>query len=548
MAARGQGRLADALDYLPLLAFTLFFYAIPICYVLASINVQELEGLLNDPYILKLISNTIVQAVASTVPSLVLAIPLAYFFANYAFRGSRIVRNLLLTPFFVPAFAVTEGMIIMLGERGLVNQFLEFIFGTQQPVVDVLYSMTAVIMTHVIYYLPLAMLILEQGFSSIDQDQLDAAHVSGADWLTTLRVVYLNHLVPFIAASAILVFAFSFITYSTPILIGGNFTTLEVEIYSTRTRSISSSLAVIQLAMTLAISVLVMALRERTYKSRLGSARPLSREDNRSHTFARRALLVYCVLIAIIELTPVYLVLIQSLSPSAVVLFPTSISLQSFSALFTQEFGFGVSFVDVLLTSLSIALVASLSSILLSVLIAWRELRSSRARQLTGVLLSLPLSMSRSSLALGMTLSYGFGMLQLYGSWVMFVLGDIALIVPLIFRVIEASWLRMGSEVREAASTFGASDLYRLLRIELPLIAPAVASSFMLAFSSSISEFTFSNFFSTLNLMTLPISVMTLLNLRNFGLAASLNAVIILIVVATEMTSPAVSQEALRVM
>jgi len=547
MATRGQGSLVHALDYLPLLAFALFFYAIPICYVLASINVQELAGLLNDPYVLKLIWNTILQAVASTIPSIVLAIPVAYFFANYAFRGSKIVRNLLLTPFFVPAFAVTEGMIIMLGERGLVNQFLELILGTRQPVLDVLYSVTAVVMTHVIYYLPLAMLILEQGFSSVDQDQLDAAHVSGADWLTTLRVVYLSHLVPFLAASAILVFAFSFITYSTPILIGGKFTTLEVEIYSTRTRSVSSSLAIIQLAMTLAISVLVMAFRERTYKSSLGSARPLSREEGQSHTLGRRALLVYCILVAVIELMPVYLVLVQSVSQSAVVLFPTSISLEGFSALFAQEFGFGVGFIDVLLTSLSIAFVASLCSVLLSILIAWRGLQSKRARGSTGLLLSLPLSISRSSLALGMMLSYGFGMLQLYGSWILFILGDIALIVPLIFRVIEASWLRIGSEVREAASTFGASDLYRLFRIELPLIAPAVASSFMLAFSSSISEFTFANFFSTLNLMTLPISVATLLDLRKFGPAAALNAVIILIVVAAEVTSPAVSQEALRV-
>jgi len=536
------------LDYLPLLSFALFFYAIPICYVLASINIQELAGLLNDPYVLRLIWNTTVQAVASTIPSIVLAIPVAYFFANYAFKGSKIVRNLLLTPFFVPAFAVTEGMIIMLGETGLVNQFLEFIAGTRQPVVDVLYSMTAVIMTHVIYYLPLAMLILEQGFSTVDQDQLDAAHVSGADWLTTLRVVHLSHMIPFFAASAILVFAFSFITYSTPILIGGKFTTLEVEIYSTRTRSISSSLAIIQLALTLAISMLVIAFRDRTYKSGVWSGRPLSREDNRSHTLGRTALLVYCILVAVIELTPVYLVLIQSVSASAVVLFPTSLSLEGFFALFAQKFGFGVGFVDVLLTSLSVAFVASLCSVLFSVLIAWRGLQSKRARESTSALLGLPLSISRSSLALGMMLSYGFGVLQLYGSWILFVLGDIALIVPLIFRVIEASWLRIGSEVREAASTFGASDLYRLLRIELPFIAPAVASSFMLAFSSSISEFTFANFFSTLNLMTAPISVATLLDLRKFGPAASLNAIIVLIVVAAEVTSPAVTQEALRVM
>jgi thiamine transport system permease protein len=439
-------------------------------------------------------------------------------------------------------------MIIMLGEKGIVNQFMGFILGTEKPVLDVLYSMTAVVLTHVVYYLPLAMLILEQGFSTVDQDRLDAAHVAGAGWLMTLRTVYLGHLIPFLAASAILVFAFSFITYSTPILIGGKFTTLEVEIYSTRTRSISSSLAIIQLVMTLVISLLVIVLRERTYGSSQAPTRPLRQEAVGSQSLGMKALMIYCVLIAAVELMPVYLVLAQSVSSSAVILLPTSVSFDNFLALPAVEFGFGVSFADVLLVSLAIAFVASLCSVLLSVLIAWTGLGSRRARESTGILLSLPLSISRSSLALGMMLSYGVGMLQLYGSWVLIVLGDIALIVPLIFRVIEASWLRIGSEVREAASLSGAGDLYRLMRIELPLIAPAIASSFMLALSSSISEFTFASFFSTLNLMTLPISVATMLDLRRFGLAASLNAVIVLIVVAAEVLSAAISEEALSVM
>jgi ABC-type Fe3+ transport system permease subunit len=204
-------------------------------------------------------------------------------------------------------------------------------------------------------------------------------------------------------------------------------------------------------------------------------------------------------------------------------------------------------FVDVLLQSLAIGVVVALSSVAVSVFLIWRGSRDERIRRITAAILSLPLSISRSSLALGIMLCYGFGLLMLYGSWTIIVIGQIAIIVPLTARVIEASWTRIGVDVRQAAELFGASRIFTLLKVELPLIAPAVLASFLLAFSSSISEFTMANFFSTFNLVTLPVSVVSLIDLRRMDLAAALNGIIIVIVIAAEVMSSFLSDEALRV-
>jgi len=547
MAQRGKGWLDLGLGCLPLSAFFAFFYGIPVAYLMLSLDLSELVQSVGDPYVIKLTVDTAIQALASTIPSVILAIPLAYFFSEFSFKGSGILRNLLLTPFFIPAFAVTEGIIIMLGERGLVNQVLAALLGKPPPVLSVLYSMEAVILVHIFYYLPLAVVILGEGLSSVNQELLDAAKVSGAGWFLTFKTIYFNHLLPFVAASSLLIFAFSFITYSTPILIGGRFSTLEVEIYSTRTKSISSSLALIQLLITSIVSGTIMLLRERLYKR--GATVGQKRRPRRLSfsTACEKALLVFATVIMAVELFPVYLVMAQSVSTSAVVLFPSTFSLENFSALLAAEFGFGMRFSDVLLQSLSIATVVSLVSICISIFIVWQSFEGESFRRVTSWLLSLPLSVSRSSLALGIMLAYGFGLLRLYGSWLLMVVGHVAIIVPLTARIIEASWFRISSDIKDAAELSGASRLFRLTRIELPIIAPAVAASFLLAFSSSISEFTFSNFFSTFNLMTLPISVAVLLDIRRLDLAAALNGVIIVIVMAAEAISSMASEDAMRV-
>lgn len=545
MAQRGQGWIVLALDYLPLVLFFGFFYAVPILYVLASLNLTELVGLLGDPYVLRLTGATALEALLSTIPSVVLAVPIAYFLSRYSFKWSKMLRNLLLTPFFVPALAVTEGMILMLGERGAVNQILEALLHSGTPVINILYSMDAVVVAHVFYYLPLAVMILEQGFSSVDQDLIDAAQISGAGWLKSFKAVYLNQLIPFLSASALLVFAFSFISYSTPILVGGRFSTLEVEIYSTRTRSVSSSLALIQLALTLLLSLSILALRDRLYVR--GKTVERRRTSLSVSNWQGKALLGYSLAITAIELFPVYLVLAQSVSPSNVFFFPSSLSLVNFANLFSANLGFGLKFADVLLQSLAIGVVVALSSVAVSVFLIWRGSRDEGIRRITAAILSLPLSISRSSLALGIMLCYGFGLLMLYGSWTIIVIGQIAIIVPLTARVIEASWTRIGADVRQAAELFGASRIFTLLKVELPLIAPAVLASFLLAFSSSISEFTMANFFSTFNLVTLPVSVVSLIDLRRMDLAAALNGIIIVIVIAAEVMSSFLSDEALRV-
>jgi thiamine transport system permease protein len=539
----GMNGVKGLLTFVPFLFFLTLFYLVPLAFLVGNVSFTDFIGIIGDSYIHRLLYGTFVQALLSTALALLLALPLAFFFARYSFKGKRVLEYVLLTTFFVPAFTVAEGLIVLLGERGAINTFLSMLLGTEEPVIKILYSMWAVVLAHVIYYVPLAALILEQGFSSIDQDLVDATRVFSGSLLRTLKAVYLNALAPYMVAASLLVFAFSFITYSTPMLVGGRFTTTEVEIYATRFRPISSSLALLQLSLTLAISTVIILFRERSYfppPAGYPAEEPISRLLSKPSGVL---LLVYVMAIYVFEISPVIIPMVNPFFEAGQTPLGVFRGLQEF------KFGFGLSFNDILYQSLAVAVVVSTVSTTLSICIVWSsKVSGGFVERATSVLMALPLTVSRSSLALGMLLSYGFGITKLYGSWVLMALGQSAVITPLATRVIEASWSRVSREYREAADAHGATTLFRLIRIEIPLVLPALIASFLMAFSSSLSDFTFSTFFSTLNLMTLPVAVNILIDTRRLSLALALTSLITTIVVAVEVLGSQLSRERLRVM
>jgi len=527
---------------IPFFLFLVFFYIVPLSFLIGSVSLTDFVSVLCDEYIHRLLYGTLVQAILSTLLTLLLSLPVAFFFAKYSFKGKKILEYVLLTTFFVPAFTIAEGLIVLLGENGIVNSLLSQLLGTGEPVVKILYSIWAVVLAHVIYYVPLATLILEQGFSSVDQDLVDAARIFSGSALRVFKTVYLNFLTPYVVAASLLVFAFSFITYSTPMLIGGKFTTLEVEIYATKFRPISSSIAVLQLLLTLLISIAIILFREKFYTP--SSAGRLI-EQPVSELFSSPSgflLAAYVILIYVLDLTPVAIPVVAPFLEAGR-FFPTV-----FRDLYDFKFGFGLSFSEILLQSLAIALIVSAVSTLLSVAIVWASKLSGGLVKIVSILMALPLTMSRSSLALGILLSYGFGVTRLYGSWILMAVGQSAVAIPLAARIIEASWSRIVEEYREAADVHGATVFFRLVRVEIPLVLPAVLASLLMAFSSSLSDFTFSTFFSTLNLMTLPVAVNLLIDSRRLNLALALTSLLTMLIIIVETAGSQLSRERLRVM
>ncbi|HEV3486920.1 MAG TPA: hypothetical protein VG106_16025, partial [Vicinamibacterales bacterium] len=109
---------------LPPLAFVLVFFVYPVVAILAlglapagSVDQGRLLDVLARPFVFDVVWFTLWQAVVSTVLTLLVALPGAYVFARYEFRGRRVLNALVIVPFVLPTVVVAAAFLALVGPR-----------------------------------------------------------------------------------------------------------------------------------------------------------------------------------------------------------------------------------------------------------------------------------------------------------------------------------------------------------------------------------------------------------------------------------------------
>jgi putative spermidine/putrescine transport system permease protein len=123
-------------------------------------------------------------------------------------------------PFWTSIIVRTTAWIVLLQDRGVINQLLEASGLTNGPL-PLLHNRFAVIvvLTHVM--LPFLALPLLASMRAVDHRLMDAAASLGAGPLRAFWGAYLPQVLPGLAAGAMLVFVLTLGFYVTPALVGG---------------------------------------------------------------------------------------------------------------------------------------------------------------------------------------------------------------------------------------------------------------------------------------------------------------------------------------
>jgi putative spermidine/putrescine transport system permease protein len=132
-----------------------------------------------------------------------------------------ILMIVILFPFLVSAVVRSYGWMVILGNKGLLNQFLMAIGLIEKPLV-ILNTSTAVLIGLVHLLIPYMILSITGVIQSIDQNVEDAAYSLSANPIQTFFRVILPLSAPGIISGCILVFTMSMTSYVTPKLLGGS--------------------------------------------------------------------------------------------------------------------------------------------------------------------------------------------------------------------------------------------------------------------------------------------------------------------------------------
>jgi thiamine transport system permease protein len=521
--------------FAPLLFLALFFFY-PLLTILGvslapegSLDLSSFSRIITSDYYRGTLWFTLWQAILSTVLTIGLAFPAAYVFARYDFPGKSILLSLSTLPFVLPTVVVAAAFSALIGERGIVNEFLGSVFQLDSAPIQIEQTLTIILVAHVFYNYAIALRIISSFWATQSQRIEEAARVLGAHGWRLWWHIRLPILRPAILAAAVLVFIFTFTSFGVVLILGGiRFATLEVEIFrqaiSLFNLQMAAALSLVQIGLMFALMLVYTRLQRQTATD-LQSAQQVARKP---HNLRDKAFVWTNVAVMVILLfTPLLALLMRAFTFGGESFTTRYFSLLSTNArnsvLFAPPF-------EAIGTSLSYAITSMILSVALGLITAYLlGGRKSRVSKWLDPLFMLPLATSAVTLGFGFLIALDEPPLNLRTSPAIIPIAHTLVAMPFVVRSVLPALRSISPNIRGAAQILGASPTRVWWLIDLPLISRGLIVGAVFAFTVSMGEFGASLFVARPNQPTIPIVIFRLLGEpggANYGQALAMSAIL----------------------
>ncbi len=263
---------ATALLILPVLVVTIVFFVLPLSMMMVesfkkdgAFSLAQYHEFFTSPIYYWVILTTFTLSLITTVGTLIIGYPVAYYLATTRSRLRNVLLLLVVIPYWLDYIVRSYSWMILLGRNGIISRALQDAKLTDGPV-TLLYNTFSVSVGMIQIMLPLMILTLYAAMLRIDQELVLAARVHGAGVWRSFAKVFLPLSLPGIYAAALLVFIISLGFYVTPALLGGpGQAMISQSIDVIASRLLDFPLASAAAMVLLAISLLVVIVYNRTF-------------------------------------------------------------------------------------------------------------------------------------------------------------------------------------------------------------------------------------------------------------------------------------------
>ncbi len=253
------------LPYLMVLRLSFFQFS-PMHLYIPEFTWANYAAVLTDRFYLGLLARTIGLGLLVTLVSLMLGYPLALKISRAGPAMKSVLLAITLSPLLINLVVRTYAWLVLLGDTGVVNHWLQALGVTAGPL-PLGGNMFSVIVGLVHICLPLMALSLVGVLERIDPALFDAAESLGASRGRVLRRIVLPLSMPGIGAGSLLVFSFTISAFVTPALLGGNrVTTISTLIYEKFTFSSNWPVGATLVVFLLVINIAVVILHGRLFR------------------------------------------------------------------------------------------------------------------------------------------------------------------------------------------------------------------------------------------------------------------------------------------
>lgn len=213
---------------LPAAVFAAVIFLVPVVIVLAEgfhsptgWTFSAYTSFFSEPLNRLVLVRTFKLGLAVTLVSAVIGYAAAFAIVNLSASGKGRMIGLISLPLMISPVARTYAWIVILGRTGIVNQALQAVGLSDEPI-RLLFTETAVFIGLLQLFLPLMILSLISALENMPKDAILAARVLGANWFQVFWKVILPLTREGLVVGGTLVFTGSLTAYITPAILGGS--------------------------------------------------------------------------------------------------------------------------------------------------------------------------------------------------------------------------------------------------------------------------------------------------------------------------------------
>ncbi|NNV02396.1 ABC transporter permease [Brevibacillus sp. MCWH] len=185
-----------------------------------AFSLQNYLLFIQDPFYLEILWRTIRISLWTVLCTLLLGFPVAMFMAQASGRMRGVVTILILAPHLISVVIRNFGWVVVLGEKGWINETLLRLGVIDQPL-RLMYNELGVVIGLTDSFIAYMVLAIATSLYAIDPSLSKVASILGASRLRTFFTVTLPLTLPGIIAGTTLVFSLSMSAFVTPALMGG---------------------------------------------------------------------------------------------------------------------------------------------------------------------------------------------------------------------------------------------------------------------------------------------------------------------------------------
>jgi len=495
------------------LLFFAIFTIFPLIFSFATVRFKDFFTVFCTSRYKAVILNTIYECLVSTLISVLFGYIYAYAIERANIPFSKLFSLIPLIHLVTPPFVGGLSFILLFGKQGFITHTL---LGLDIS----LYGFPGIVISQVFCFFPLAFLICSQTLRGINPLFERAAFSMGASPLKVFFSITLPLSVPGILSSALFIAVSVLSDFGNPLIVGGRFKVLAVEIYTQLTGWLNAPTSVALGIVLIVPSVVLFLLqtkffRQNYMKTATVGGKETYSEKEKTSLCTRILLTLFCSVLS-------FLILSQFIS----------IVFGSFQKLWGIDTSFTFAHIKSvcrygkeIANSICFALLAAVLSTVFAILVAFLVQKTKcPLRSYFDILAQLPSAVPGT--LLGLSYSFAANKIGFNCAAFLIVLAMTVSFLPFSYKIVMASYLQQKNTLDYGAQSLGAGKIYSLFTITVPISIQGIFSSFLYVFVRSVGTLSAVVFLVSFNTKLASVSILNLAEQGDWGKSAALALVL----------------------